>query len=390
MEKLFSVIILHYNQPQYVKTALDSVFNQNYDNIEIIFADDASKAIDVDDLKNYCEKNKKENIKAIKWQINEKNLGTVKSLNKAIDKAEGEYILFFAADDALFDENVLSNYVKEFKSASPDTYMISSQCYMMDESLKNLINKFVDVADGMEFNKLSALEQYRVFAKRCFLAIGSTAMRKQMFEDFGKFSEVYKLVEDWSYYLKLTREGGKIKFSNFNGLLHRNGGVSHTNTTDKVPPHIIEYRYDIVKILENEVFKYPELFSRSDRAEIYSFYKIYLKDFKDTKDTRKTAGLKSKLKFLGVAIFKYLIRCFFAYTNISKNHWLSLLIKLIVLWASFCILYDQVPGLLAERIFRFAAFTAFPVIIIAWILFLILVLLLTIILKIKISLKKDN
>lgn len=390
MEKLFSVIILHYNQPQYVKTALDSVFSQNYENIEIIFADDASKAIETEDLKNYCQKNKKENIKNIKWQINEKNLGTVKSLNKAIDKAEGDYILFFAADDALFDENVLSNFAKEFESASQDTYMVSSQCYMMDESLKNLINKFVDVSEGMEFNKLSAIEQYRVFAKKCFLAIGATAMRKQMFENFGKFSEIYKLVEDWSYFLKLTREGGKIKFANFNGLLHRNGGVSHTNPTDKVPPHIIAYRYDIVKILENEVFPYPQLFSLSDRAEIFSFYKIYLKDYKDTKDTRKTATLKSKIDFLGIATFKYLIRCFFAFTNVSKNHWLSLSFKLIVLWASFCILYDHIPGLIAENIFGFISMSVFPVVISAWILFLILVLILTLILKIKISLKKDN
>ena len=52
MKDLFSVILLHYNQPRYVLSAIDSVLKQNYDNLEIILADDASTDIDLDMLKN--------------------------------------------------------------------------------------------------------------------------------------------------------------------------------------------------------------------------------------------------------------------------------------------------------------------------------------------------
>lgn len=259
-DTLFSIIVLHYNQPRYVLTALESVLCQDYSNIELVFADDASTSIDLEQIQNYIDKNKKENLKNVIYSINEENMGTVKTVNNAVKKCNGEHILFFAADDALFDSSVISNFKSAFDKASDNVYMISSQCYMMDIKMKKKLEDFIKPAQAISFNKLSALQQYKVFCKSCFLAIGATAMRREMFKQFGYFDETYKFVEDWSYFLHLTRNGGLIRYVDFDGLRHRDGGVSHYVAEGELPPHVIEYKYDMLKIFEREIIPYLKQF----------------------------------------------------------------------------------------------------------------------------------
>lgn len=258
--KLFSIIVLHYNQPRYVLTALDSVLCQDYSDIELVFADDASTAIDVDKIQAYIEKNKRQNIKNVIFSINEENQGTVKTINRAVRQCTGEYILFFAADDALCNESVISNHVNSFQKADENVYMISSQCYMMDINLEKKLENFVKPTAATSFNKLSAIEQYKVFCKSCFLAIGATAMKRSMFTEFGFFNEEYKFIEDWSYFLHLTRNGGLVRYVDFEGLLHRDGGVSHYMAEGELPPHVLAYKYDMLKIFENEIIPYLKQF----------------------------------------------------------------------------------------------------------------------------------
>lgn len=259
-DSLFSVIILHYNQPRYVLTALKSVLEQDYKNIEIVFADDASIAIDLEQIQSYIEENKRPNIQNVIYSINEENMGTVKTINRAVKQCNGQYVLFFAADDALCNKSVISNFKNAFDKSDDNIYMISSQCYMMDINLEKKLENFVSPTQGVTFNKLSAIGQYRFFCQDCFLAIGATAMRRDMFEKFGYFNEEYKFVEDWSYFLHLTRNGGLIRYVDFEGLLHRDGGVSHYVSDGELPPHVMAYKYDILRIFENEILPYLKQF----------------------------------------------------------------------------------------------------------------------------------
>lgn len=269
---LFSVILLHYNQPRYVLAAIDSVLKQNYPNIELILADDASTDIDLDMIKEYIDSNKKENISSVEYSVNEVNQGTVKTINRAVKAAKGKYILFFAADDALYDEKVISNFERSFKKASDDVYMISSQCHMMDEQMEKELSIFVHPTQAASFNKMTAFEQFRTFSSTCFLAIGATAMRNEMFEKFGYFNENYKFIEDWAYFLHLTRSGGLIRYVDFNGLLHRDGGISHYETTDTLPKHVLQYKLDMIKIFENEIMPYFKDFKSRERTLIFQRY----------------------------------------------------------------------------------------------------------------------
>lgn len=287
-DSLFSVIVLHYNQPRYVTTALDSVLSQDYDSIELVFADDASTAIELEEIKSYIEEHKGSNIKNVVYSINGENVGTVKTVNRAVKRCSGEHILFFAADDALCNPSVISNFKKAFDKAEEDVYMISSQCYMMDINLEKKLENFVTPTAAASFNKLSAKEQYKVFCKSCFLAIGATAMRRDMFDKFGFFNEDYKFVEDWSYFLHLTRNGGSIKYVDFEGLLHRDGGVSHFITEGELPPHVLAYKYDMVKIFENEIIPYLKKFEPRVIERTLNWYAAEKRSYKLAGGNRKT------------------------------------------------------------------------------------------------------
>ena len=91
---LVSVIIPVYNVEKYVKEAIKSIQNQTYENLEIIVIYDGS----IDDTYNIVEKLAKEDNR-IKLYKNEKNLKIVKTLNRALSLANGEYISRMDGDD---------------------------------------------------------------------------------------------------------------------------------------------------------------------------------------------------------------------------------------------------------------------------------------------------
>ena len=87
-----SIIMSVYNGMPYLKEAIESILIQTYRNFEFIIVDDASK----DNTWPYLKSLRDKRIKLIK---NKKNLGLAASLNKALKKAQGDYIARMDADD---------------------------------------------------------------------------------------------------------------------------------------------------------------------------------------------------------------------------------------------------------------------------------------------------
>lgn len=269
MEK-FTVIVLHYNQMKYIKTAILSVLNQNYKNIELIVADDGSMDFDKLKIKQIIEKNNKNGFE-YKILDNKKNVGTVKNLNNALKKSTGDFILFFAADDKLYNEDVILNFSKGFSDT--EKYVITSQCIMYDNKLENPIRSYVNPRIANRLNTKDSKTMYKKMCEGCFYGSGATCYRKEVFEKYGYFNEKYKLVEDWSYWLYLLRSGEKIYYSNFSALCHRDGGVSHSNTaTNDLPSHVKQYFMDMINIYANEVLPYVGQFRTSEKYKILKKY----------------------------------------------------------------------------------------------------------------------
>ena len=77
----FSIIIPVYDVEKYIKKCLDSVFNQTYNNYEVIVVNDGTKDNSMEIVKNY-------NV----ITINQKNQGLSMARNNGVKKAKGEYL----------------------------------------------------------------------------------------------------------------------------------------------------------------------------------------------------------------------------------------------------------------------------------------------------------
>lgn len=269
---LVSVIILSYNNYRYLDEALDSLLSQDYPNIELILSNDASRDFNEAAVIDRLKKSNAQNIKRTLIINNKKNLGTVKSLNNAVRKAKGEFLIFFAGDDAFYDNQVITKFVKAFSKLPPNEYIVTSQLGMYDVTLQSLIQLFISKKDIRMLRHASPQELFANMSTRCIIAAASTCYRTTLFKKHGLFDERYRLIEDWSSALRFSRLGIKFHYQNFISFKHRDGGVSHGNVNGEKKLNKY-YDLDLVNIMKNEVRPYRHLLSDRQRKKFDSFYK---------------------------------------------------------------------------------------------------------------------
>lgn len=115
---MVSIVIATYNRKKLISRSLDSIFNQTYQDFEIIIVDDGSSDGTEDFLK---EKYKDSRIKYYKM---EKNSGATAARNFGLEKIAGDYFLVWDSDDILYInaiEKVLSVFEKY-----PDLAVVSA------------------------------------------------------------------------------------------------------------------------------------------------------------------------------------------------------------------------------------------------------------------------
>ena len=301
MDTVFSVVILHFRQEKYLKNAIDSVTRQDCPSFEIIVADDHTPGFDPVLAEKYFENC---NIPHTIYS-NEKNIGTVANLNKALSMAKGRYIMFFAADDALKDEKVLIRFSEELDAYHGSGFMVSAQAEMMDESLEARLGYFVDdktvsvSLDKTLSEREKAFLQHREnLYKSCF-AIGTSAFIKERFLEYGGFPNDMRLIEDWSFLLDYTGKGMAVHYVPFTALLHRAGGISEGGFSEKLQKI---FERDLLRIYYKRVLPYfSEAGSLGMKADIMRNYKGAEKD----KLRKSITFLKHPVTVLYILISKF-------------------------------------------------------------------------------------
>ncbi|GEM_PF-511178 len=127
-ESLVSVIVPTYNVEKYIRVCLKKVLAQTYHNYEIIIVDDGS----TDKTVEICEK-KAQSDKRVKI-IKAVHGGVSKARNIGLDKAEGDLVVFFDADDYP-ESTILEEYVKAHENWGDSVSFIL--CGMFWENYKD-------------------------------------------------------------------------------------------------------------------------------------------------------------------------------------------------------------------------------------------------------------
>lgn len=124
MEKKVTVVVPSYNTENQIGRCLESICNQSLKDIEIIVVDDGSTDKTVDIAESYAKKD--DRITVIRNEHS--NAGVAR--NTGLDKAEGEYIVFWDSDD-FFAINALLKLYKKCKAVDADICICDA--YHVDE-----------------------------------------------------------------------------------------------------------------------------------------------------------------------------------------------------------------------------------------------------------------
>lgn len=89
---LVSFCIATYKRPEFIKSTIESIFKQKYNNLEIVISEDDSERTAEEVVKSFRSKK-------IIYHKNKKHLGMVKSFNKAFSLSRGEFVSILTDDD---------------------------------------------------------------------------------------------------------------------------------------------------------------------------------------------------------------------------------------------------------------------------------------------------
>lgn len=203
---LFSIVIICYKNYDLIYDCIDSVIFQDYPKIEMIIADDCSIGINLNEIEKYIKSRCRSNIVNICTFSNKTNLGTVKNINKALRKCNGDYIKIIAADDAFFHPSVLTMA----KNQLIDCEIVVSDVMKCDRELNN-----IGICKKFPQSKIKEMSPAQCFKKMCYSNIidaQGVFMKNTFFVKYGLFDEDFKLLEDWPKWLQITRDGCKIGY----------------------------------------------------------------------------------------------------------------------------------------------------------------------------------
>lgn len=222
---LVSCIIISYNQDKYIQEAIDSVLVQEYENIELIVADDCSAAFNQNQLSDYINSKRNSNISSWLVYSNQINLGTVKNINTAIRKAKGKFIKIFGADDALANCSVISTQIR-FLIDNPKIPIVTGKSMQCDQEMNPIYDKYVELTNQLitKVSDLNSKTAKRKFIKKNYIfpyVTQSMCFRRSFFDEYGMYDEKYRLLEDTPMLERIIEYGICVGFIDEYMIKHR-------------------------------------------------------------------------------------------------------------------------------------------------------------------------
>ena len=203
-EKIVSVIVPAYNGEKHLAATLESIINQDYKNLEIIFVNDAS----TDNTLNIAENILKNSGRIYKIINHEKNSGVSVSRNDGLNIAQGEYIWFCDSDD-LADKSFVSIMYTKAESENADIVFCNFVLYFETEK------RYENYQSFTQENSLTGEECIKLLvAHNGFKGtIGNRIIKKNLIDKLGlRFTKGCKSGEDSEFLIKAITSSSKIAF----------------------------------------------------------------------------------------------------------------------------------------------------------------------------------
>lgn len=191
---LVSIIVPNYNHERYLVQRLESIFNQTFQDFEVILLDDCSTDDSVIMLQRYAT-----HPKVTHFVVNEQNTGSpFKQWKKGIDLARGKYIWIAESDDwaeSTFLEILLPLINQE------DVGIAFCNSNWVDE--KGAIGKSLSLYQA-DFQRTGLEEIKAGMLKRCSVQnVSAVLMRKSVLDNTSDQFTNFKACGDWILYTEM-------------------------------------------------------------------------------------------------------------------------------------------------------------------------------------------
>ncbi|MDR4506277.1 MAG: glycosyltransferase [Candidatus Scalindua sp.] len=262
-EPLVSVIMTTYNAEKYLKTAIESIVKQTFQDFEFVILDDGSTDHTRDILKTYLQPN-------VILEFRE-HLGRAKALNTAITLSRGKYIANIDADDIALPER-LEKQVK-FLDENPDIVIVGSSRFIIDERTGKRRIELYATTDGDIRKEMSTGNPFFHSA---------VMLRKNSLEVVGMYNEKQKCSVDYELWARLL---SKYKGANLKEPLAVKR--QYANSSFDTNPSLEFYKIYLLFIIRMKIFYNINMNFRGFllpfldvmRQSISTFYGFLIKKF---------------------------------------------------------------------------------------------------------------
>lgn len=278
--ELVSIVLPVHNGEKYLRTAIDSILNQTYKNIELIVVNDFSNDSSEEIVKEYISRDKRVNL-----INNEINLKLPASLNAGFRLSNGKYLSWTSDDNILYPEMV-ERMIRELGKGYSFVY---ADVDYIGEDGKLLIDQNVHGDDIWVENVVGA----------CFM------YTREVYETIGDYDTTAFLVEDYDYWIRVSM---RFELRHLHEKLYAYRHHENSLTTCR--------KNDVLRATIKQLNKYLECDSVNgvNKDKIMLQFAAYYYELNDQKAERKLLRKISKSNYkkidLPIRLFKYLPKIF--------------------------------------------------------------------------------
>lgn len=285
-----SVLFPNYNNGPYLKEALDSIFNQSFEDFIIYFVDDCSTDNSLEIAKSYQD----ERLIILE---KDKNSGIVDTMNLGLDKIETEYFIRMDGDDISVPNRFKT--LVDFMDEHPDIGVCSSFIKTFGK-----VNQTIAYEADPDLNKANLIFCHSI-------GHASSIFRTSVFkENQIKYEDKFWRMEDYLLFYTLKSFTNTTSIPDELYLYRREDYNYNQEIFDKKSKEFERFYSMIFKELnfDGNVKTHLELGGRQDLSQKYAVYKKHVMDLLNSNRQNKLfppQALEKVLNgFLEKAVFR--------------------------------------------------------------------------------------
>ena len=202
-----SIITSCYNRAATIRSAIESVLAQDYNDIEFIVVDGSSTDGSLDIILEYAARSS--------IIISETDHGMYEAINKGIRVATGEIIGLLHSDDFFYDNGVIGRIVKRIKRTHAD-FLYGDGLFVNPDNTNKVVRNWI----GGGYRLWKVRHGWLPLHPTCYI-------RRDVMMRLGLYNESYKIAADSDLLVRYLLTGGlTVTYLNEYIVRMRMGGLS--------------------------------------------------------------------------------------------------------------------------------------------------------------------